>query len=466
MSIDELDVPENVRLVTGRRLDRLSEATCRLLLVAAVSGRRSSFQLLQSIGELSGDALLDALENGALPHPRGSVVAGSGGLRGRVASPPQRPGRPLRASHPAARRPAARSAWRNAASAGGRTPSRPWDEAVAVLEALGEVEAAAALSWTIASISPGSIDSLTSSPSPNAGWWPLGQAPSQHRARLLAMTGMAASGSGRLEQACADIAEAKSLAEAEGDRRLLGEVGVIETIFHDVCMQLPEILSAGQRAAAILREEGVVWNLADVLCFVDLGYVFQGRFSESDVVLEEVRPLADRIGHFAVTSLLRRNGFPKSAARVGRIDQLDDLARRRGRGSAVPRGGRPAGDPGDVVRPTPRAPADAPRPLLRQYDGALIERVAGMTADSARLPHRAEEHFETALRQAEELPHVIERPQVRHWYGRFLVDRGGRDDLDRARTLLDEAVDGYRTIGMPRHTEMAQQLLDRAGERC
>jgi hypothetical protein len=102
--------------------------------------------------------------------------------------------------------------------------------------------------------------------------------------------------------------------------------------------------------------------------------------------------------------------------------------------------------------------------VLRQYDGAVIERIAGMTADTAGLPQKAEEHFERALRQAEELPHVIERPQVRHWYGRFLIVRGGRDDLDRARRLLDEAVNGYRTIGMPRHTEMAQQLLDRAGE--
>jgi hypothetical protein len=99
--------------------------------------------------------------------------------------------------------------------------------------------------------------------------------------------------------------------------------------------------------------------------------------------------------------------------------------------------------------------------LIRHFDGALIERAAAMAAATAHLPHRAEEHFETALRQAEELPHVIERPQVRHWYARFLMDRGGAADGDRARALLDEAVDGNRAIGMPRHEAMARELLAR-----
>jgi hypothetical protein len=55
----------------------------------------------------------------------------------------------------------------------------------------------------------------------------------------------------------------------------------------------------------------------------------------------------------------------------------------------------------------------------------------------------------------------MERPAVRHFYAQFLIDRGGSSDLERARTLLDEALPGYRGIGMPRHEEMARQLLGR-----
>jgi hypothetical protein len=101
--------------------------------------------------------------------------------------------------------------------------------------------------------------------------------------------------------------------------------------------------------------------------------------------------------------------------------------------------------------------------VIRQYDGALLQRAAAMAAAAAALPDRAEEHFETALRQAQELPHLMERPAVRHFYARFLVDRGGTGDLARARYLLEEAVTGYRHIGMPRHETMAQQLLAACG---
>ncbi len=36
----------------------------------------------------------------------------------------------------------------------------------------------------------------------------------------------------------------------------------------------------------------------------------------------------------------------------------------------------------------------------------------------------------------------------------------GPGDHEKARELLEEAIDGYRTLGMPRHLEMAKKLLD------
>jgi len=97
--------------------------------------------------------------------------------------------------------------------------------------------------------------------------------------------------------------------------------------------------------------------------------------------------------------------------------------------------------------------------IMRQYDGGLLQRSAGVVAAAAGLRERAEEHYETALRQAEQLPHLMERPHVRHSYARFLIARGGHEDRARAGALLSEAVAGYRAIGMPRHQAMARQVL-------
>jgi class 3 adenylate cyclase len=61
-AIAELGIPEGVREVIGRRLGRLSEATSRVLGLAAVIGPRFDVALLATIAETSEDAVLDALE--------------------------------------------------------------------------------------------------------------------------------------------------------------------------------------------------------------------------------------------------------------------------------------------------------------------------------------------------------------------------------------------------------------------
>jgi tetratricopeptide (TPR) repeat protein len=107
--------------------------------------------------------------------------------------------------------------------------------------------------------------------------------------------------------------------------------------------------------------------------------------------------------------------------------------------------------------------------MLRLYDTALVQMVAGQCAAAGEDWTRAEEHYRTALLQAEELPHRIARPEVRRWLARMLLRRGGRGDRDEARDLLVDAMDGYRRLGMPRHREMVRSLLqtgwERAGQR-
>src|SRR6202035_622217 len=55
IKIDEIDVPENVRLIIGRRLERLDENEKRALAAAAVIGRSFSFQLLNEISQIDVD---------------------------------------------------------------------------------------------------------------------------------------------------------------------------------------------------------------------------------------------------------------------------------------------------------------------------------------------------------------------------------------------------------------------------
>ena len=100
------------------------------------------------------------------------------------------------------------------------------------------------------------------------------------------------------------------------------------------------------------------------------------------------------------------------------------------------------------------------RALLDAMGLGLLQAVAGMAAGAGGQWEKAEEHYRTALRQAHELPYKIEQPEVRRWYARMLMDRDGPGDHEKARELLEEAVVMYRRIGMPKHVETAEALLD------
>src|SRR4029077_5063182 len=62
IKIDEIDIPENVRLIIGRRLERFDENEKRVLAAAAVIGRSFSFQLLTGISQVDVDELFTVIE--------------------------------------------------------------------------------------------------------------------------------------------------------------------------------------------------------------------------------------------------------------------------------------------------------------------------------------------------------------------------------------------------------------------
>ena len=94
----------------------------------------------------------------------------------------------------------------------------------------------------------------------------------------------------------------------------------------------------------------------------------------------------------------------------------------------------------------------------------MVETILGMTAAAAGEWVKAEEHYKTAMKQADELPHRIEQPEARLWYGKMLLSRRAAGDREKAAGLLREALVMYQTMGMPRHVEMAQRTLLEAGE--
>jgi class 3 adenylate cyclase/tetratricopeptide (TPR) repeat protein len=62
VEIGEIEVPETVRLVLGRRIDRIGETAQRILTTAACIGRTFTFEFLTALAEESEDDLLDTLD--------------------------------------------------------------------------------------------------------------------------------------------------------------------------------------------------------------------------------------------------------------------------------------------------------------------------------------------------------------------------------------------------------------------
>jgi hypothetical protein len=90
----------------------------------------------------------------------------------------------------------------------------------------------------------------------------------------------------------------------------------------------------------------------------------------------------------------------------------------------------------------------------------LTRTVAGIAAAAAHEWKAAEDHFQTALQQAESFPNRLEQADIRRFHAMMLIDRAAPGDRKTARRLLSEALETYTQIGMPRHIEMTQTLLD------
>jgi hypothetical protein len=86
--------------------------------------------------------------------------------------------------------------------------------------------------------------------------------------------------------------------------------------------------------------------------------------------------------------------------------------------------------------------------------------IAGLTAAGAHQWKAAEEHFHIARRQADFFPDRVEQAEIRRFHAMMLINRAAPGDRAKAQTLIKEALATYSQIGMPRHIEMTQSLLN------
>jgi tetratricopeptide (TPR) repeat protein len=91
---------------------------------------------------------------------------------------------------------------------------------------------------------------------------------------------------------------------------------------------------------------------------------------------------------------------------------------------------------------------------------ALWQCSTGVAAACAEEWDAAEEHFATALRQADEIPYLMAGFDTRRWYAWALLRRGASGNHERARVLLEEAIAGYRKLSARFLEQVATELLE------
>jgi DNA-binding winged helix-turn-helix (wHTH) protein/tetratricopeptide (TPR) repeat protein len=93
------------------------------------------------------------------------------------------------------------------------------------------------------------------------------------------------------------------------------------------------------------------------------------------------------------------------------------------------------------------------------YGLYLLRTSAGIAAACRHDWSRAEEHHQTAIRQADTAPYRVAQPIARHWYAEMLLARGATGDKANARALLNEALAMFELLGMPGYRRRTSERL-------
>jgi class 3 adenylate cyclase/tetratricopeptide (TPR) repeat protein len=93
------------------------------------------------------------------------------------------------------------------------------------------------------------------------------------------------------------------------------------------------------------------------------------------------------------------------------------------------------------------------------FDGRLIQTRAGIAAAAGRRWDEAEEHFRIARAVADAMPNCMEQADLRRLQAKMYLERAESGDGERTRTLLEEALEEYERMGMPKHIETVRGML-------
>lgn len=181
-----------------------------------------------------------------------------------------------------------------------------WYEALAIYEELGQADAVGRVCCEIGWQLGLTVRLDEAVAVARRGLGALGDRRSAERARLLASAATSLSLTGCHGEDRQLLEEALELACQLGDGRLLGEVLTAESIVHFTRMQFPASADAAMRAAELHRSDGALWELTQALGMVPHALVYAGRVSEVPDVLDELDPMAERLGNLAGLTWGRR----------------------------------------------------------------------------------------------------------------------------------------------------------------
>jgi hypothetical protein len=90
---------------------------------------------------------------------------------------------------------------------------------------------------------------------------------------------------------------------------------------------------------------------------------------------------------------------------------------------------------------------------------ALPRTTAGIAAACACQWSHAERHHQTAVHQADTMPHRVCQPIARYWYAEMLSARDEAGDTARAGALFNEALAMFESLGMPLYWRQTSERL-------
>jgi len=93
--------------------------------------------------------------------------------------------------------------------------------------------------------------------------------------------------------------------------------------------------------------------------------------------------------------------------------------------------------------------------LVRFNGSGLVETIAGVASACAGDWDRSERHFDRAIEQADTLPHRIEQVEARRWKAWAWGTRNSPDSSARMSSLVKEAMERAKPLGLQRHLSRA-----------